>query len=152
MSKKISVTRLEQVVADETGSGAVGKFVATVVEAALDLRRGLTGEQTSDAMAAYQQAGRRMSALPPYGMMVDPTDNARLVPEPYEQQVVERVIELRDSGLGLRRICKALIEEGLKPRQVRKKIDGEVQYVSGRWRPQLINSIYKRAKAAEKNK
>lgn len=150
MGTKIDVKRVEQVVIEKTGSAAVGKFVATVVKAALDLRKDLTREQTSNAMAAYQRAGRRMSALPPYGMMVNPQDRSRLVPVPDEQRVIVRVVELRDAGKGLRPTCRILTEEGYKPRQSRRVVDGKVEYDAGVWRPQLIKSICERAEEAEK--
>ena len=147
---KIDVESLEKAVAETTGSKAVGRFVKLIFEAALDLRKGFMSEQTSEAMLRHQRSGRSMSSLPPYGMMPDPQNRRRLIPNEYEEMVIKRIIELHKEGLGLRAICRKLEEESYRPRQVKKKIDGQNQYVPGTWQHALVGRILKRAKQAEK--
>jgi hypothetical protein len=64
---KIDMGNLERAVAEATGSKATGRFAKLTFEAAMNLRAGLSREQTGNAMQSYQRAGRRMSAKLPFG-------------------------------------------------------------------------------------
>jgi len=55
---KIDMGNLEKAVAEVTDSIAVGKFVVKAVEAAMELRAGLSREQTQSAMLSHQANGR----------------------------------------------------------------------------------------------
>ncbi len=55
---KIDLEDLEGTVAEATGSKAVGRFTRVAFEAAMNLRAGLSREQTGNAMQSYQRAGR----------------------------------------------------------------------------------------------
>lgn len=96
----------------------VGRFVFTLLAALQQLEREQTAERTSEAMRHYQSQGRRMSARPPLGWRVsnhvDPETGKHswLEPEPAEEAMIERIIELRRAGLGARKIARFLDEEG----------------------------------------
>jgi hypothetical protein len=132
------------------GSKAVARYVVQVVEAGMELRVNLIREETRNAMLGHQASGRRMSHLLPYGWAADPDDDRRMIPNPYEQKVIKRIISLKEQGLSLRAICRKLHEEGIKARQKRKKVDGEYRYVDGKWAHTLIRKILARAEADQK--
>ncbi len=76
---------VEKAVAEATGSKAVGRFARVAFEAAMNLRAGLSREQTSNAMLSHQANGRRrMSARLPFGWCSDPDDPSRMLPDEYE--------------------------------------------------------------------
>ena len=116
------------------------KTVALFVKLELEL----VSERTSDAMLRLQQARRRMSFLPPYGMMKHPKDPTKLKVNFDEQRAIKRMIELHKAGLAFRAIGRQLTEEGIKPRQVRKKFKGRYVLVNGKWRNDLIARIIRR--------
>lgn len=134
------------------GSKSTATFVVKNVEAAKELGCGLTSERTSDAMLRHQRSGRRMSAIPPYGMMVDPENDSRLVPNADEQKAIRRVLELKGQSKSLRQIAQQLTEEGYEPRKVKKKFKDSFRMVNGKWWPSLITKIIDRAdRDREKN-
>ncbi len=63
---------VEKAVAEATGSKATGRFAKLTFEAAMNLRAGLSREQTSNAMLSHQANGRRMSARLPFGWRSEP--------------------------------------------------------------------------------
>ena len=72
--------------------------------------------RTSEAMLSHQSRGRRMSRMCPYGYMDDPLDPKLMVEHPEEQQAILRMIELREEGLGWRKVADALTAEHYRPR------------------------------------
>ena len=116
------------------------KMVALFVK----LEHELVSERTSEAMLRLQRAGRRMSYLPPYGMMKHPKDPTKLKVNFDEQRAIQRMIELRKAGLAFRAIGRQLTEEGIKPRKVRRKFKGRYVLVNGKWRNDLIARIIRR--------
>ncbi len=56
---KIDLEDLERAVAEATGSKATGRFAKLTFEAAMNLRAGLSREQTQSAMLSHQANGRR---------------------------------------------------------------------------------------------
>lgn len=128
---------------------AMGKFFFTVMAAMAEMERKQIAERTSDAMLRHQANGRRMSYRPPYGMKTDPENRSRLTMHPYEQKVIERILEIYETGAGSRVICRILTEEKFKPRKVARKVDGVFRYSLGIWRTPLIEKIVERAEAAQ---
>ncbi len=108
------------------------------------LERELVSERTSDAMLRHQRAGKRMSFLPPYGMMKDSEGPTKLIINVDEQRAIKRMIELRKAGLSFRAIARQLTEEGIKPRKVRRIFKGRYVLVYGKWRNDLIARIIRR--------
>lgn len=97
-------------------STSSGRFFYTIMAAMAQLEREQAAERTSDAMRRHQAAGRRMSAEPPWGTMIDPADPARLVVCEDEVRAAERIRELHGAGLSLRAIGRAMEEEGFERR------------------------------------
>ena len=79
-----------------------------------DFERRVIGERTSQAMKRYVRTGRRVSAEPPYGWAVN--EDGSLRPDQDEQAAVDRMVELREVGAGLRAIARTLAVEGHKSR------------------------------------
>lgn len=94
----------------------------------------LTSERTSNAMIRQQQTGRRMSSLPPYGMMIDPKDSTKLVVNADEQRTIERMLQLHKEGSSFRGIARQLTEEGFKTRRKPGQFNGKLVYFNDKWR------------------
>ena len=60
--------------------------------------------------------GKLRSRVPPYGFTLG-EDGETLVPDPVEQEVVELARRLRADGLSLRKVGRALVEAGHRPRR-----------------------------------
>ncbi len=148
---KTDLEELERVVAGATGSKAVGAFTRVAFEAAMNLRAGLNREQTGNAMQSYQRAGRRMSAKLPFGWQADPDDPARMLPCPYEMEIIEKIQAFRQEGLSLRKIAKRLTDLEYQPRKVNRPFKGRTVQVKGKWHHGLISSILKRVETEKKN-
>ena len=141
---KIDLEELERVVAEATGSKAVGRFTRVAFEAAMNLRAGLSREQTSNAMLSHQANGRRMSARLPFGWRSDPDDPSRMLPDEYELEIIEKIHAFRQEGLSLRKISDRLGNEGYKPRKVNRMFKGRTVQVKGKWHHGLISNILSR--------
>jgi len=123
------------------------KLVRTILLAIAEYQRGIICARTRAAMLRMQKEGRRMSAahLLPYGQMIDPADNSKMIPNPDEQVVIEKIIKWRREGLTLRGIADWLNREGYVPRTVRKTWKGEFVQCKGIWRHTIVRSILNRA-------
>ena len=91
------------------------------------------GRRTSATMLARQDAGRRVSSVPPYGWTVDPSRPWRLTPQPEEQQVVQRILREAAAGKSLRAIARELNTAGVPCRSARE------------WSHQTVGAIVRRA-------
>ncbi len=151
MEKEIDLADLEKAVAEATGSKATGRFAKLTFEAAINLRAGLSREQTSNATLSHQANGRRMSARLPYGWKANPDDPARMLPCPYEMEIIEKVKAFRQEGLSLRKIAKRLTDLEYVPRKVNRMFKGRTVQVKGKWHHGLIRSILKRVETEKKN-
>jgi len=141
---KIDRGNLERAVTEATGSKATGRFAKLTFEAAMNLRAGLSREQTSNAMLSHQANGRRMSARLPYGWKADPDDPARMLPDEYELEIIEKIHAFRQEGLSLRKISDRLGNEGYEPRKVNRMFKGRTVQVKGKWHHGLISNILSR--------
>ena len=92
------------------------------------------GRRTSAAMLERQQAGFRVSSIPPYGWTTDAARPWRLMPQPEEQKVVQRIVREAAAGKSYRAIARGLDAAGVPCR-------------SGRaWSHQTISAIVRREK------
>ena len=123
------------------------KLVRTILLAIAEYQRQIIRARTRAAMLRMQKEGRRMSAahLLPYGQMLDPADNRKMIPNPKEQDVIAMIKDMRKNGLTLRGIADRLNEQGCKPRTVRKTWKGEFVQCKGLWRHTIVRSILNRA-------
>jgi hypothetical protein len=67
----------------------------------------------SERMKSLQASGHRVSWKPPYGWMVDPNDEHRLVRNMEEQAHIYEMQQLRASGKGFYAIATALKKAGI---------------------------------------
>ncbi len=141
---KIDLEDLERAVAEATGSKATGRFAKLTFEAAMNLRAGLSREQTQSAMLSHQANGRRMSARLPFGWQADPEDPARMLPCPYEMEIIRKIQTFRQEGLSLRKIVKRLTDLEYQPRKVNRMFKGRTVQVKGKWHHGLISNILSR--------
>jgi DNA invertase Pin-like site-specific DNA recombinase len=87
-------------------------------------------DRTRDAMAHLRAQGRFCGGRPPYGKKIE---GQRVVADSAEQKVIQRIRDLRASGLTLRSICAVLADMGIRNRadgimnvtQVRRVLLGE---------------------------
>ena len=122
----------------------LGRYDAWLVECIVNLlrrhdnrvaaeKRLRVGRRTSKAMLALQDAGRRVSSIPPYGWTTDPVRPWRLTPQPEEQQVRQRILQEAAAGKTFRAIARGLDAAGVPCR-------------SGRtWSHQTVGAIVRRA-------
>ena len=109
-------------------SSAVGRFMIGQLLLQAEFEKDLTGEKTSYAMKRHQRAGRAMSAQAPFGFTRVGKD---LVKDESEQQVIEMVQRLHESGESNRAITRTLEASDFQAR-------------SGRWHHVTIGRILNR--------
>ena len=91
------------------------------------------GRRTSATMRALQDAGRRVSSIPPYGWTTDPVRPWRLKPQRDEQDVRQRILREAAAGKTLRAIARRLNTAGVPCRFGRA------------WSHQTVGAIVRRA-------
>lgn len=96
-------------------------------------KRRRNGQRISAAMRARQDAGFRVSSIPPYGSAVDPSRPWRLVPQPDEQRVRDTILRSHADGSGYRAIARELNSAGIPCRS------------GGLWSHQTVRAIVRRA-------
>lgn len=116
---------------DTTSAG--GRLMFTIFAALAAFEREQIAERTSDSMKRHQATGRRMSERTPYGWIRNPSNPALLVPDPLEQDTIERIKSLAGTGLHPREICRNLESSEIKCR-------------GGRWHHGTVQNILRRAK------
>jgi len=95
-------------------SSPSGRLVLGMMSAVGAFEREVIAERTQMATHYLQAQGRYIGGHRPTGWVVDPDGSLRQHPE--EQRLVERALELRRAGLGLRTIAATLLREGFVPR------------------------------------
>lgn len=112
------VTKAHATVASADGAPTEDTPEARLLRGILDLfaeyELALIRARTRVALAVKKQRGERTGALPFGSTVAD--DGKTLLDDPEEAQAVERILALRDRGLGPRRIARKLTEEGVQPR------------------------------------
>lgn len=94
----------------DTGSAA-GRLVLNVMTAVSQWEREAIGERTRDAMAHKKANGQRVGNVP-FGYRVS-MDGVHIEAEPNERLVIDRMRNLRESGLSLRLVADRLNADGL---------------------------------------
>ena len=124
-----------------------GRFIFTVFAGLAQMEREIIAERTKEAMLRHQENGKSMSDLPPYGYIKDPDNPRLLIENHYEQQIIQRIVQLRKEGRGLREICRELQKQGYQPRAtlIRDENGQIVGKREGRWHHQKIKNILRRA-------
>lgn len=106
-----------------------------ILQAFSEYERRILAVRTRYAMLYHQRNGRRMSRHAPYGWKIDPDDPKRMIKDEYEQECLQQMLIYREEGMSLRKIAKALEEQGYKPRR------------SEKWHPKIMREILIRSAA-----
>ncbi len=77
----------------QNGESSDAQMIRQVLAAFRERERKILRVLTSRAMLKHQANGRRMSSHVPYGWSQDPEDQARMIENPAEQAVVQRIID-----------------------------------------------------------
>jgi len=85
-----------------------GRLFFTMMAAWGQFERECISQRTSEAMLYYQDQGRKMGGVPPYGKAIDPNDTAMLIDEPREQKICELILYYTNKGMSARNICAEL--------------------------------------------
>lgn len=89
-------------------STPTGRLLYGVMGSFGQFERDTISERTSVSMRYLQSKGRRMSAKPPYGYMVDLNDPSRIIKNPNEQRAIKQMIAWHKQGMTYREICSEL--------------------------------------------
>ena len=102
--------------ADGVGNGEepAEAFLRTILDGAAAYERALIRQRTKAALAVKIAKGERVGGRVRYGFLE--TIDGKLIPNPQEQQTINRVIELHNTGLSLRKIVVQLHDEGFLSR------------------------------------
>ena len=86
-----------------------------------EFNRKAGARRTKDAMLWHQAHGRRMSSIAtvPYGMIVDPEDDSRIIPNRQERRNLAEMRRLRAEGYTYENICIALHIQNIFPRNAK---------------------------------
>ena len=96
-----------------------GRLFYKLLAVLAEWEREQSSKRTSDLMRQHQATGRiqgRHDKLP-YGFREDPDNQALLIPDEREQQVIEKIQELRAQGLSLRKVGEELDAAGFVRRE-----------------------------------
>jgi site-specific DNA recombinase len=99
----------------DTGS-SMGRFVYRMMASLGELEREQIAERTRDAMIAKQATGIRMSRFAPLGMMIDPDDDKRIIPDIEEIEQMESIGELYLREGNKARVARILTANGIESR------------------------------------
>ena len=116
-------------------STAMGRMFLTMAAGFAELERGLTSERTKAALAVKRSRGEFTGGGAPFGFRVDST-GWLIEAEDSEQELLARLVQLRDEGRSYAAVAKALNDEG---HQTRK---------GGAWSKARVHTLYRRQAAA----
>ena len=95
-------------------SNASGKLIFHMMAIIGEFERDIISERTRMAILHIQRQGRYIGGHRPTGWLIGP--DGFLLQHTEEQGLVSRARELRETGIGYRRIARILLEEGFVPR------------------------------------
>jgi len=96
-------------------TSAAGKMVFRLLAVLAEFESDLVSERTKTALDYKKKQGKRTGTIP-FGFRVG-EDNETLEIEPKEKKIIDRVKDLRASGLKLREIQEELQAQGIKTRK-----------------------------------
>lgn len=83
-------------------------LIRQILAAVAEYERKMISRRTSDLVKARMRDGLVVNRNPPYGWMIDPSDNKRIMANEHEQAVIANIRLYRASGLSLREIAARL--------------------------------------------
>jgi site-specific DNA recombinase len=87
---------------------AIGRFFFCLMASLAEMERNLISERITAAMDRKRELGQ-VCGHPPYGFRAV---DGRLVPDPEEQSIIRRILELRSQRLSIYEIAEILKREG----------------------------------------
>lgn len=95
-------------------------------------------KKVKSAVKTKQRRGEFVGAFPSYGYRKDPDHHGKLIVDPCAAQVVKRIFDLFEGGMGKVKIAKVLNKEGIPCPSEYKRLNGE-RYNNGR---RIQNTTY----------
>jgi len=95
-----------------------------------------------------KEVGKFLGGIAPYGYYKDPLDKHKLLIDEYSSEIVKRIFSMFASGMGLKKICYTLTDEGVPIPSVYKNLNrGQKSTCYGKWVPRtiadmLVNETY----------
>lgn len=95
-----------------------------------------------------KEVGKFLGGIAPYGYYKDPLDKHKLLIDEYSSEIVKRIFSMFASGMGLKKICYTLTDEGIPIPSVYKNLNrGQKSTCYGKWVPRtiadmLVNETY----------
>lgn len=105
--------KVEAVEGGANGGTPEQVMIRQVLQAFAEYERKVCAARTSAAMRRHQETGRRMSRYPPWGWMLDPSDPKRMLRNPHEEQVRQRILAEREAGMSFAEIASGLDMAGI---------------------------------------
>ena len=104
----------------------VRTFVRQILGAVSQLEAGMIARRLRRGREHKAAQGGYAHGAPPFGFR---PDSGQLVPDPGEQRVVLKMIEMKDSGFSLRDVAAQLNDAGIPAKR------------GGRWHPQTVSRV-----------
>jgi site-specific DNA recombinase len=87
---------------------AIGRFFFTLMASLAEMERALISERITAAMDRKRELGEPTTGNPTYGFKII---DGKLIPNPYEQQTIDRILALNGQRLSIYRIAEILKRE-----------------------------------------
>lgn len=94
------------------GDDPASELMRTMVDAFAAYERSMIRQRTKSALAVKKSKGQKLGGLVPWGKTVQ-EGSKQLVTDPEEFQLLQKVKQLRQSGLKLREVAEQLNKEGV---------------------------------------
>jgi site-specific DNA recombinase len=88
---------------------ALGRFFFCLMASLAEMERNLISERICSAMERKRELGQATTGNPQYGMMIV---NGKVVPDPTEQEIIQRIRSLHEQRLTVYQITEILKREG----------------------------------------
>ena len=93
---------------DVAGEGPEQIMIRQVLACVAEYERKIIGIRTKYAMKHHQTRGRRMGRYAPYGLMIDPKDPKKLIPDPTEEPAMKLIADLNQKDFVVSQITRVM--------------------------------------------
>jgi len=104
------------IVKQEINTSLMDRNFFRIMAAISDLESRTKGENIRFVLLDMQKHNHKVSRFPPYGSMIDTTDETRWAPNREEIVTIEKIMNLHNEGYNLQEICEELTRMRRKPR------------------------------------
>jgi site-specific DNA recombinase len=102
---------------------ALGRFFFTLIASLAEMERGIISERTAAALQQKRRNGEKTGGYSPFGYGVQ---DGRLILDPEEQAVIDRMKQLRARGCSYQGIGEKLAQDGVYNRRGRKFAETQI--------------------------